>query len=99
MRRMIDELGNKYSRLYVIALADERINGQAAWICECQCGGSRVVRGNLLRKGITAVVAGLSASVSPSRRLWRPRLDGGTHELAPAPRNARDRAAARIESR
>ena len=53
MRRMINELGNKYSRLYVIALADERINGQAAWICECQCGGSRVVRGNLLRKGIT----------------------------------------------
>src|SRR5262249_15962352 len=50
-------------------------------------------------KASVKVAAVCRRSSSPNKQRRPPRLDGGTHELAPAPRNARDRAAARIESR
>lgn len=47
---MIDELGNRYGSLIVIEKAVDK-NGRGAWLCQCDCGNSKIVRGPDLRKG------------------------------------------------
>lgn len=51
----INEIGNKYSHLTVIARAGSDKNGQALWECECDCGNPNhiFVLGGNLRKGHT----------------------------------------------
>jgi hypothetical protein len=50
--QLIDETGNKYSHLTVLAIAPK--NGKdTSWICKCDCGKETIVRGTLLRKGLT----------------------------------------------
>lgn len=52
---IINEIGNKYSHLTVVARAGSDKNGQAIWECECDCGNSNhiFVLGGNLRKGHT----------------------------------------------
>ena len=50
MNKMIDELGNKYGSLTVIQKAIDK-NGRGAWLCQCDCGNTKIVRGPDLRKG------------------------------------------------
>lgn len=46
----INELGNKYGALIVIAEERDK-NGRSAWLCQCDCGNTKVVRGSDLRSG------------------------------------------------
>lgn len=46
---MIDETGNRYGRLIVVAQAPSQ-NG-ARWKCRCDCGSVRVAQGTALRLG------------------------------------------------
>ena len=46
----IDETGNIYGKLTVIAPAKDK-NNRSAWLCQCECGKSKIVRGPDLRKG------------------------------------------------
>ena len=48
----IDRVGQKYGRLTVLERAGTS-GGQAAWICECECGGGKltIARGNHLARG------------------------------------------------
>lgn len=50
----INMLGKTFGRLRVIRQgAPAKSNGAMTWECECSCGGSSVVRGDLLRTGET----------------------------------------------
>ena len=53
MGKLIDEIGNKYGLLTVIARSEEhkKKTSRAYWICQCECGNTTVVSGSHLRKG------------------------------------------------
>ncbi len=44
----INEIGNKYGSLTVIEYAKDS-NGRGAWLCKCDCGKTKIVRGPDLR--------------------------------------------------
>lgn len=48
-KTLINEIGNKYGSLTVICFARNQ-EGRAAWLCQCDCGWLKVVRGSDLRK-------------------------------------------------
>ena len=50
MRSMIDETGHKYGSLTVIRYEKDK-NGRGAWLCQCDCGNTKIARGSDLRKG------------------------------------------------
>lgn len=45
-------LGQRFGMLTVIERA-ENIGGRAAWLCKCDCGGTKIVRSSNLQKGKT----------------------------------------------
>jgi len=47
-----DEIGNHYGRWTVIKQANSR-NHSAMWLCHCDCGTERVIKGSSLRSGHT----------------------------------------------
>jgi len=47
---LIDEIGNRYGKLTVIARAENTENGNAQWLCRCDCGNEIIVRGRCLRR-------------------------------------------------
>jgi hypothetical protein len=49
----IDMVGKRFGRLVVIGRADDIDPGRPRWLCRCDCGNERVVRGISLRKGDT----------------------------------------------
>lgn len=53
MGKLIDEIGNKYGLLTVIARSEEhkKKTSRAYWVCQCECGNTTVVSGSHLRKG------------------------------------------------
>jgi len=50
MSNLIDETGNVYDCLTVLARADNDSQGKAQWLCQCSCGEKSIVRGVYLRK-------------------------------------------------
>ena len=48
--KLINELGNKYGALTVIEVTKDK-NEWTAWLCICDCGNQKIVRGSDLRKG------------------------------------------------
>jgi len=49
--KLVDEMGNRYGRWTVIARAENDKGGLACWLCRCECGAERAVRGASLRRG------------------------------------------------
>lgn len=47
---LINEIGNKYGFLTPIKLTKDK-NGRTAWLCQCDCGSTKIVRGSDLRTG------------------------------------------------
>jgi hypothetical protein len=52
MSQMIDLQKQRFGRLFVLRRATN-IGLQCAWLCRCDCGGRKVVRGHSLRRGET----------------------------------------------
>lgn len=50
--RVKDLTNQKFGRLTVIERAPN-IDGRAAWLCKCDCGGTKVVRSSYLQRGQT----------------------------------------------
>ena len=58
---LINEVGNRYGRLRVIERYDPTLHGgrwdkaanSALWFCKCDCGNTKIVRADALRKGYT----------------------------------------------
>lgn len=48
--KTIDETGNRYGRLTVVCRAGSTKNGEAMWLCLCDCGNESIVRGTKLRR-------------------------------------------------
>lgn len=51
MGKLVNEIGNRYSRLTVVSRAANQ-DTTAAWHCVCDCGNKSVVTGKKLRMGI-----------------------------------------------
>lgn len=51
--RRIDLTNKRFSRLTVVAFAGKSKNGNAMWLCHCDCGKEVTVDGYLLRNGNT----------------------------------------------
>ena len=49
-QKLIDEIGNKYGLLTVLEKTKDK-NNRTAWLCQCECGNTKIVRGSDLRKG------------------------------------------------
>ena len=49
----INEMGNRYGRLVVLKGAGTSKEGQALWLCKCDCGNFITARGVSLRAGVT----------------------------------------------
>lgn len=49
-QKLIDEIGNRYGLLTVIELTKDK-NNRTAWLCRCDCGNTKIVRGPDLRTG------------------------------------------------
>ena len=49
-QKLIDEIGHKYGALTVLSLTKDK-NNRTAWLCKCECGNTKIVRGPDLRTG------------------------------------------------
>lgn len=49
----IDLTGRRFGRLYVLGRAPQNIGSHPAWICKCECGNEKTIRGDHLRHGKT----------------------------------------------
>lgn len=51
MPKFIDLSGHRFGRWTVVSRAHDYIRGVPQWLCRCACGGTGVVRSNILRSG------------------------------------------------
>lgn len=73
----IDETGNQYGRLKVIAYAGLNVARKAKWLCECECGNTSTVLGADLRQGYTKSCGCFqkeSLRAYHNRRVKRPKM-------------------------
>lgn len=52
MPRYKDITGQRFGKLVALAVAGSTANGEAKWLCVCDCGGERIVAGFRLRSSI-----------------------------------------------
>ena len=53
LRKCIDLTGQKFGRLTVIKRVKNDKHGGSMWLCKCDCGTIKTIRGNSLRQGLT----------------------------------------------
>ena len=53
MSKILDLKGKTFNRLTVIKRVDSDKKGQSMWLCKCDCGTVKIVRGYCLKKGLT----------------------------------------------
>lgn len=46
---LIELTGLRFGRLYVIKRAEKNIGNHSAWLCRCDCGNEKIIRGDHLR--------------------------------------------------
>lgn len=61
--RMIDLKGRRFGRLLVLRRQGS-IGNRPAWLCSCNCGGRKVIRGQTLVQGLTKSCGCLAVEVS-----------------------------------
>lgn len=49
----INRIGKRFGRLVVVAEAESSLGGRANWMCQCDCGNTRIVRSASLSSGFT----------------------------------------------
>jgi hypothetical protein len=49
----IDLTGQRFGRLTVLHRSDSSTDGTATWLCRCDCGNEKSIRGRLIRRGYT----------------------------------------------
>lgn len=67
MPKLIDLTGQRFGRLVVVKRTDNSADGKARWLCKCDCGQSKAVLGEYLKKGRTNS-CGCIKSESSSKR-------------------------------
>jgi hypothetical protein len=66
MSKGINEIGNTYSRLKVVASAGKNKNSELQWECRCDCGNKAIVLGYRLRNGRTRSCGCLARDIKKS---------------------------------
>lgn len=95
MSRVIVRLeGQRFGRLLVLSLTEERRRKKACWLCRCDCGKDAIVPSGQLRSGMTRSCGCLRAEVertvgikhgmnkTPEHRAWvamRERVNNPNH--------------------
>ena len=51
MPKMVDMTGRRFGQLIVIGQAEERKCGFVRWLCQCDCGKTKIIMGHSLRSG------------------------------------------------
>lgn len=67
MPRLIDLTGQRFGRLVVVERVENSADGRARWLCRCDCGQSKTVLDEHLKKGRTKS-CGCAKSESSSKR-------------------------------
>ncbi len=67
MSKLIDLTGQRFGRLVVIERAENSAGGRVRWLCKCDCGKSKIVLGEHLKKERTKS-CGCVKSESSSKR-------------------------------
>jgi len=49
--QLIDLTGQRFGRLLVLGRSDRQTGGMATWVCRCDCGVTKVIRGAHMRSG------------------------------------------------
>lgn len=65
--RVVDLTGMTFGRWGVIAFDSIGSSGRACWLCRCSCGHESVVRGDLLRRGVSQSCGCLAREHSAER--------------------------------
>lgn len=63
MGRHIDLTGRRFGRLVVVERSTNAPNGNARWLCRCDCGGSTISNGTTLRAGNARSCGCLSSEI------------------------------------
>ena len=63
---LIDMKGRRYGRLVVLCRAGT-IHNQAAWLCKCDCGNEKIIRGSCLRDGLSKSCGCLASELARDR--------------------------------
>ena len=50
---MKNEIGNRYGKLVVLSRGENDNNGKARWYCQCDCGNTKIVLADNLKRGLT----------------------------------------------
>ena len=72
MYKFIDETGNQYGRLKVLASAGRESNGSIKWECICECGNKTTVNGTSLRSKHTKSCGCLQKEIVTNRIILPP---------------------------
>jgi len=65
----IDMTGQTYGRLTVVRYEGRSENGRRLWLCECECGNTKVIDGGELRRGNVRSCGCLSSEMARDRLL------------------------------
>lgn len=82
MAFLIDLIGQRYGRLAIVDRAPNTAAGLARWLCQCDCGATKIVTGDGLRSGSTKSCGCLqreTARISGAAKLTVHGHAGGTH--------------------
>jgi hypothetical protein len=52
LMKPLELTGLRFGRLVVIYQESERRDGDVCWLCQCDCGNRRIIRGRNLKKAI-----------------------------------------------
>ena len=69
MKKAIDLTSQKFGRLFVIERAGADSHGTAKWLCRCDCGTEKVIRGDKIRSGEIQSCGCLSRELRRARAL------------------------------
>ena len=61
---MIDLVGQKFGRLFVIKKMDNSKNRHSQWLCRCECGKEKIIRGDSLKNENTKSCGCLHIEIS-----------------------------------
>jgi hypothetical protein len=73
--------GQRFGRLIVIQEDAKRSGGHVCWLCQCDCGQTKVVAGKNLRRGIVHSCGCLSREASSIRLTQQTTTHGLTHRV------------------
>ena len=68
MPSLIDLTGKRFGKLIVLKKADKKIQNRPAWVCQCDCGNTKIIAGDCLRKGDTKSCGCLSSELASKRK-------------------------------